>query len=405
MRRAVFAVLILGLLSAINLFAQSDVEFSGQIRPRSIMDGLDFKNNSDPATYTELRTRFGAKFTANSDVSGFFQIQDSRIYGTEPNTLASTANLDLHQAYFTWSNIFGLPFSGKFGRMEAVYGSQRLIGPVGWSNVGRSFDGAVFSYKTNKVDFDFIEFNLDENFKAGDTTDLFLTGVYADLKLFDKYKTEVFLLNEAIYQTDNLDRYTIGAYVKGSLGSFSHEVELAYQLGTIIDGGTKQDVGALMATYNAWFALGGTMNTTLSAGVDYLSGDDDAADGKYKVFNTLYATNHKYYGYMDYFTNLPAHTLKLGLMDIHGKVSLQLWESLKAGLNAHLFKANANYTLINGNTSKDFGTEFDFTFGYKANSNVSLEGGFSVFAPGDIFKETRGADTALWSYFMAVVNL
>ena len=44
-------------------------------------------------------------------------------------------------------------------------------------------------------------------------------------------------------------------------------------------------------------------------------------DKKYNVFNTLYATNHKYYGFMDYFIDIPRHTYGLGLIDIHAKAS------------------------------------------------------------------------------------
>jgi len=67
-----------------------------------------------------------------------------------------------------------------------------------------------------------------------------------------------------------------------------------------------------------------SMSPVLSAGVDYLSGDDGEDETKYKVFNTLYATNHKFYGFMDYFLNLPVHTYGKGLMDMHGKLNLTM---------------------------------------------------------------------------------
>ena len=59
--------------------------------------------------------------------------------------------LILHQAYFSVNKLFDLPLNLKLGRMELSYGPQRLIGAVGWHNVGRSFDGGILQLNTEKV--------------------------------------------------------------------------------------------------------------------------------------------------------------------------------------------------------------------------------------------------------------
>ena len=108
---------------------------------------------------------------------------------------------------------------------------------------------------------------------------------------------------------------------------------------------------------------------------------------------------------MDYFLNIPTHTYNLGLMDIHAKASIAPIQKLKVSLAFHMFNANADYTLIDGSTSTSFGSEVDLTLAYKYDANVNLVGGLSFFAPGDIFKETKGEDSSMWYYMMAIVNL
>jgi len=142
----------------------------------------------------------------------------------------------------------------------------------------------------------------------------------------------------------------------------------------------------------------------VGAQIDYTSGDDNPADDDYKTYASLYGTGHKYFGYMDYFVNLVNDTYGLGIMDLVGKVGFNPVKALKLNLHFHVFQANQDYRLINGSTSKNFGSEIDFVASYKYNSNITFEGGASMFMPGDIFKERRGKDTATWLYLMAVAN-
>ena len=92
-------------------------------------------------------------------------------------------------------------------------------------------------------------------------------------------------------------------------------------------------------------------------------------------------------------------------MDIHGKISILPWKSVKLGLNAHLFNSAEDITLADGSTSKDFGLELDFYGSLKYSKSLMFQAGLSVFSPGDIFKQFRGEDSSLWMYGMAVVNL
>lgn len=396
-----FIAIGLFVLSFNSFFAQSGVDITAQIRPRYQIDNKDFNSNLSSVNFSELRTRLGLSFAPIENVTGFVQLQDSRIYGTEPNTLTGIDNIDLHQAYFNINKLFSLPLNLKLGRMELSYGPQRLIGAVGWHNVGRSFDGGILQLVTEKLDVDLFSAKITENFEPGDTNDFSIIGAYGNIKISEKYKIQPFVIGEILSGT-NLNRYTLGLYINGNVGNLSHEIEGAYQLGSM---SKEVDISAFMFALNLNYTFNSKVKPVIGLGLDYLSGDDGQDSENYKVFNTLYATNHKYYGFMDYFINIPANTYNLGLMDTHIKAELSPFEKFSAALVLHLFNANADFILEGGKTSTSFGSEIDLTINYNYNSAVKFHGGFSFFSPGDIFKQIKGEDTSTWAYLMAVVNL
>jgi len=399
--KTVFTIFSLLIFTAGINYGQSNLDISAQVRPRFQMVDKDFNSGLGPNNFTELRTRLGLKFSPVENVTGFVQLQDSRVYGTEPNTLSSIDNIDLHQAYFRIDKLFSLPLNLKVGRFEMVYGPQRLIGAVGWHNVGRSFDGAILQLNGNNVDVDFFAVQTNENSKPEDSLDLGLVGAYGNIKVSKNYKIQPFAIGE-LQSLGGFKRYTVGLYINGNVGNFSHEVEGAYQLGTMT---ANVDIAAFMFAFNVKYKFNAPIKPAIGGGIDYLSGDDGKDAQKFKVFNTLYATNHKFYGFMDYFLNIPSHTYGLGLMDIHAKAEFTPLKKFKTAFAFHLFKANADFTLPDESTSLDFGSEIDFTFIYNYNKAVKFQGGFSLFSPGEIFKQMKGEDSSTWGYLMAVVNL
>jgi len=239
----------------------------------------------------------------------------------------------------------------------------------------------------------------------GDTGDVNGIGTNVDINLADNYKTQALVFWQKAVPSSVLSLVTVGLYANGTHGGFQHEAEFYYQTGKITSG-KEQDVQAYMAALNLWYTFGGLrIKPSVSLGIDYLSGDDDMGDNKYKVFNTLYATNHKFYGYMDYFTNIPYHTYGLGLVDMNAKVSFKPMNNIKAKAIFHIFSASENYTLNDGSTAKDFGSEVDIVLNYQYNERFSLVSGLSFFTPGSIFKETKGEGSSLWFFLMSTVNL
>jgi len=382
------------------------LKFSTEVRQRLEVDNRDFNSDTGVRTYNLLRTRFGATFMASEDVSAFIQLQDSRVWGEEASTLGDgSANFfDLHQGYFLVQNLFEKPADLKVGRMEFNLGPQRLIGAVGWDNVGRAFDGAILSGRHGKHAVHLFSFTEVDSLKIEDQKDRFLHGAYADIHLADDYTTQVFWIWQRWVPREMMNRHTLGFYAARK-GRFHHETEFAYQLGDITAGGMKQDVQAFMAALNLGYAFpDATWTPDVTAGVDYLSGDDNTGDTDYKVFDTLYATNHKYYGYMDYFLNIPVNTFGLGLIDYHGRVSVTPVARTTFKADYHYFASAQDFQHLNEQGENDpltsFGNEVDLTLAHQYSENMSFTAGASFFAPGDIFKAAKGEDSSTWFYLM-----
>ncbi|MEE9269751.1 MAG: alginate export family protein [Candidatus Krumholzibacteria bacterium] len=407
MKRVLFVTVMMCLAFNAGVSAQTDWTLSGQIRYRFESDWKDFNSDTDANHFNLLRTRLVAQFDPSDDVMAFIQLQDSRVLGEEASTLGdgSADHLDLHQAYIKIDELFDWPVNLKAGRMEVIFGSQRLVGPVGWDNIGRSFDGVMVNVHGESFSVDIFEFSEMESLQVGDRLDRHIYGFNADIKHSENYKNQVFLIWQRSTPSDALSRYTAGFYSKGKMDNFFHESEFAYQGGNITPAARELDVEALMAAVSVGYRLPDmTGQPVVSGGVDYLSGDDNPVDDTFKVFDTLYATNHKFYGYMDFFLNIPVHTFGLGLIDIHGELAATPVENTQAKVAYHYFGSAKDFTQ-GGTTSKTFGHELDLTVSHKYSDQVTFTGGASVFVPQDLFQQTMGDDTAAWFYAMATVNL
>lgn len=387
-----------------EIFAQDMLKFSAQVRPRFEVDGKDFNSNTDASTFSLLRTRLGAEFMPSPDISAFIQIQDSRTFGEETSTTANMKNLDLHQAYLKVTDLFGLPLDIKLGRMSIAYGSERIVSVVNWNNIGRSLDGGIATLKLHNVKLDFMIFREFERFNVGDSLDQNIYGLFADLSFFKSYKIQPFILSQRQNPLNLLNRTTLGVYINGKLGNFNHEMDFAYQTGKAFISGREQNLGGYTFSYGANYTFDAPTKPFVGAQIDYVSGDNNATDNDYKAFTTLYGTGHKFFGYMDYFTNFPTHTFGLGIIDIVAKAGVSLTDKWNLFAHFHLFQSAEDYILLNGSSSNSFGSEIDFVTNYKYTKNLTFELGTSLFFPGDIFKERRGKDTAAWAYAMAIFN-
>ena len=399
MKKILFIVLIINSMA----FAQQTVKFSAQFRPRFEIDNKDFNSSNQSTTFTLLRTRLGAMFTPSNNVSGYVEIQDTRAFGEETSTIANMKNVDLHEAYIKLDKIFSLPIDFKVGRFELMYNNHRLIGNSNWGNTARSFDGALLTLNNEKFKIDFFAIKEFEKNLVGDTSDQNMFGAFFDLKLFPNYQIQPIIIWQKMTPSTNLNRFTTGTYIKGNLGNLTHEEEIYYQFGKM-KSAKEYDISAYLLAGNVSYNFNLPLKPFIGIGIDYLSGDN-VADNEYNVFNTIYGTNHKFYGFMDYFTNIPIDTYNLGLNDLYFKAGLNLKSDLKASLYLHFFNSDKEYILKKGGVTKSFGNEVDFLFNYNYSKEIAIESGLSFFSPGEIFKEKKGTDNSTWFYLMIIATL
>lgn len=156
---------------------------------------------------------------------------------------------------------------------------------------------------------------------------------------------------------------------------------------------------------------------SLTLWYDYLSGtsEEDARNGKFKTFNTLFDTGHKFYGLMDMF--LPAggaNTNYLGLVDYAIKATLSPAKNWKFKAAVHQFytaespNVNAGIGAQNANRFGDgnLGQEIDLALIHKYNANTTISLGLARYLATPLFHVVaRGAgtggagnDNADWAY-------
>jgi len=407
--------LFAGLLLAVNTLVAQEFtptyRWFGDIRVRSEIDMRDFNQLTAANTVTLLRTRLGFEAIPVENVRVLIQARDSRVFGQERdvsgafNTLSDSRNLDLHQGYVEIKKLFTDELILRAGRMELSYANERLIGTVGWHNVGRVFDGALLNINLPSASLDLFATNVGEVQPyvsvATPTAVRYVRDVgfdfyggYATIKKIDNVKLDAYLLyqydrNQAVAGKSDLKRYTLGSYAKGKTGQIDYEAELAYQ------GGDRRgaDVSAYMLTGTLGYSFAGSTFSRVSLGYELLSGTP-VGEMKYKTFDPLYATNHKFYGFMDYFIAIPANTGERGLEDVVARATLALSENLTANLWLH----NFSYAQPVAGASA-LGQEVDIVTSYRYNTKVMFELGVSTFIPAHNMRvRFGGADAALWGY-------
>ena len=395
---------LLSVLFFSNVILAQNFKLTGQIRERTILNNADFSDNTAAFTYSELRSRLGVNFIPNSSLATFIQFQDVRVFGSEASTTDNSPNVDLFQAYGIVKNIFDLPVDWKFGRMQVKLANERLLGVSDWTT-GRSFDGTTLGIKTSDVNFNVYAFQTNEKLLAGDSLDSFFGGISADFKSIPNYEASVFILSEVKSKTSGNNTTTIGFFASGDHQRFHHGTEAAYQFGNIKIANRNFTVSSCMFAYNFDYSFDFYWKPKAGGGIDFIGGDKNPNDKKYQSFSTLYGTGHRFYGFMDYFKNIPAHTKNLGLVDLHLKFGIKPAEDFSVNLNLHKFLSDAEYTKQNSSKTKDFGFEADLFSNYRYDENLNLLIGLSTFSPGEIFKEWKGKDNSLFGYFLATINL
>lgn len=378
------------------------VDIGVQLRTRiNRNDGRDGSTAGRATLYFDNVARLSLKLTHASGLAAFAQVQDVRVWGEETDTLLdySAQGFDLHQGYGD------IPLMKdqlvlRVGRQEIKILEERLVGAVAWTSQARSFDAVRLRWtpKELRVDGDlFVSMIRDIDSvspgpptNTGGQTALF-AGAVSSIRLIEGDDNPNTLTVQAFFDyahNDKRKRVTVGLYDRGSVGAFRYRVEGYFQGGKL-DGAT---IAAWMVGLEAGVLFEKAKKLQISLWADILSGTDDATDRATKAFDTLYATNHAFYGFADFFSNIPAQLNGRGLVDIALKTSIQPCPKLNLALHLHQFLAQNDQ-----GGDKDLGREIDLVASYRPWEPAEFFFGLFTMLPGDGMG-SGDPDVGLYSY-------
>lgn len=365
-----------------------------QYRPRFEFHGRkDFDTGESYKAFSH-RARLGLDATILKWFKVSMQVQDVRTWGEELNTLGDYVadGFDVHQAYAELGCPYGLKV--RIGRQEIAFDNQRIVGAVDWTQQARAFDAIRLDYNWGKLNTTIFYSKVSEsevyqattNADGSKTTtkgaeaDVDVGALWASYGGFKALQPSLLLL----FDRDNLakrNRFTLGLHLKGSpITGLTYSGEFYFQTGTQGGGTSEKNISSFLAALRAGYQIQVKTKPQFEFWFDYVSGDDDQSDDTIKTFDTLFATNHKFYGYMDFFLNLPKQTAGFGLIDVGGRFKMAPAKGFAFWLDWHWFNFAEEYRTSEAR-ARNMGHEFDLVAAYKFNNYFKIVAGASVFVP------------------------
>lgn len=394
--------LVLSGLAAQETAGTQPITLSGQLRARTEFDDKGLTQDESTLMHL-LRTRFRATARPIEGVTVVVELQDARFLGSGNTALgrgttdAAADGLDMRLAFAQIERILGTPVDLRLGRQELAFNNERLIGVSNWANTGRSFDAARATLRSDQFNLDLFGSRLTAP-NASPTASENLYGVWGTYTPAKTLQAELYGLRddnttEIIAGADSgeslLARYTAGLYVKGSVDMIDFELEGIGQTGATSSSDTtpRRDIRAFLGSAVVGVTIMEESKTRVQGLITVLSGDGSLGDTINETFNTLFGTNHKFYGVMDYFPPLSGN---LGLVDMSAGISTNLIKGLRLALDGHLFGPQR------GGGGENFGTEIDLQVWWRGVNRFELSGGASTFLPGELAKSRLGEDPRFW---------
>jgi len=469
------ALMVIAFFATTEIAKAADVSFSGQVLHRyevnehGTNNNHTFNNGSDAADFMVSRVRLNADVAVNDSTSAFIQMSRNSTWGSNGQDNNNTggdsgandgsfevsdndAKLGLHQAYFTLKNFAGLPADLKMGRQQIVLDGHRLFGNTIWTVGQQTHDAVRLDHKHDNMSFSYAWIVNSEGGTPGNNAAISTNNEIETHMAYFKY-AGILGGNLSITYAGIIDpcgnnsnctnapsdtrnnMHTIGARQAGQLFGIDYRGEYYYQFGDAnqdadaLVGGTATGVEVDREAYMFGVRIGKTfknvtMKPSLTIWYDYLSGTEDsdlvdgdttrnsAVDAKWKSFNPVFDTGHKFYGLQDLFLGIgtgsaTSGTQGLGLQDLALKTKLSPAPGWTFKADYHWFStaesvsANSVRAVSLGG-SNEMGNEIDLTLVNKYNANTTITAGFSNYTTTVAFRDLRNVlgDGANWAYLM-----
>lgn len=402
-------------------------DFEEKLRYEFRENNFDFNSANDALTddgWLLEHTRLGLMLKPTPWFKFYVQGQDAREFDSDrpnvPGALGSEGDdtFDFRQLYFEFGQQKG--FSLKLGRQLLSYGDERLIGPLEWNNLSRSWDAAKIRYESEKWWLDAFAGSLvvigDDELNRSDLFDndglgrnQVLSGLYFSTTALDFQTTDfyAFYLHEEFAAGDS-DFVTLGTRWKstpGKFGPWDYNTELVVQTGDV----KGKDLASFAGHAEVGYTFDAPWKPRLALDYAYGSGDGNATDGEVNTFQNLYPTNHLYYGYMDVFSWQNMH-------DLSASFKVSPCKTVTARLDYHMFwlaDTNDAWYRANGVTAVRpispaadgfAGSELDLTVTYAPKKWLSFMVGYSHFFAGDYLSDTGASSDADFAYAQMTIK-
>ena len=449
-------------------FLDGKVVFDFQERFRWEIRNNNFDFNDGVNSVTDdnwflQRARLGLAIKPTPWLKIYAQAQDSREINSDrpdfPGALGAEGDdsFDLRQGYFEIGNAKEFPLTLKAGRQTLVYGDERLIGASDWNNLGRTFDAvklrweekawSLDAFASSVVVFERGSYNQSDFFNGNETgREQIFSGLYFSTTALGPQTTDLYVLH--LHENANphfaqnplgdTNFLTLGLRVKSKPGAFAHSApepmgkgpsdgkstppppvppkpvgfdydgEFAFQTGDV----KGRDLTAFAAHVGTGYTFDIPWTPRLGAEYNFASGDSDPLDREVETFQNLFPTNHKFYGYADFFSwqNIHDAAISLKAQPVK-KVTTQLdyhafW---LANTDDSWYRANGVATvrpLTPAARAADnyVGSEIDFTVTWNVRKEVAIQAGYSHFFAGSYLGETGAQDDADFGYLQATVT-
>jgi len=475
------AMMVAAFFVGTEIAQAADISFSGSMRTRYENENKStWHSQAEANDLTATQIRLNAKANINSDTSAFVQMQSAHTWGSANAAFTGSdgdASVGIHEGYFTLKNFLGLPVTGKIGRQQIVLDGHRLFGHTGWTTGAQTHDGAMFTHSHGNTTVQYgYSMAQEQTTTAGADNDVnaHVLRINNQGVLGGNLSTYVVFMDDDCSTLASVTAcggatnqwYTLGLRQTGKMYGLDYRAEYYYQTGAaggagnaIAIGNTGSDFGAANnpkgydneANRNAYmFGLrigkafkNITWKPKVTLWYDYLSGNDDEGmnESEWGAFDTLFDTGHKFYGFMDRFTNAQGSSSDyLGLQDIAVKLVMKpaaKW-TLKADLHnfrtaesvggnpglatrrgiwgaaASVCPSGVNCTMSQAGDrgmGTNMGYELDLTLVHAYNPNVKLSFGYSQFMAETLYHAINATsvakgqeNVARWAYVQAAVK-
>jgi|JI10StandDraft_1071094.scaffolds.fasta_scaffold72919_3 hypothetical protein len=404
------------------LEAKTKWNLGGEARFRfETRDNKDLNSAApDHNSFTGTRVRLNVGFQPSEHLKAFIQPQFSEIWGQGTANIAGNGTLtggvvnsgglsdpsvSMHQAYANWEMVEDLHLI--VGRQEFNYGDEVVIGPVGFSNIGRSFDAALVRSIAEKNTTDFFYSKIaDEDvagsFYAGESD---FTGIYsgfsniASIDALDLYG--LYLRDRRNGSPTTFNFGTFGLRIKDNVGSLDYRFEGNTQLGEHLG----NNMFAYMMDAEAGYTIDWKSGFRLGLEINRASGDK-STNSKFTRYHQLFPTVHRWLGYMDLFgrQNIQSGVFH-ALLKINKKWSASadihsFWRVEEQDLIYSIVTETpfAGQAAVPTTGKKHVGEELDLIISYNPVEHVALKVMGGVFTPGGYFKTAVGNDVGYFSY-------